>query len=168
MIPAVVGVNLFPRVARGGPDEMSAGVFRSFFLLYAGFCLLTVPLAPVVYPRALRRGLRRRRRPVLVARCPACSALGMLTVLSHHFAGRGFPLEAMLVWFVGLAVNVAMNLRCSTRTALDRVALVQRRVHDPARCCTCGCSPATSAATRALRPSPRETVRFVRVALSRR
>ena len=34
----------------------------------------------------------------------------MLTILSQHFAGRGFPIQAALVWFVGLGVNLAINL----------------------------------------------------------
>ena len=109
VIPAVVGVNLFPRVARGGPDEMSAGVFRSFFLLYAAFCALTVPLAPLAI-RVLFGPAYDDAVVLYWWLVPGIFSLGMLTVLSHHFAGRGFPLEAVLVWFVGLAVNVAMNV----------------------------------------------------------
>jgi O-antigen/teichoic acid export membrane protein len=32
----------------------------------------------------------------------------MLSILSQHFAGRGFPREAMLVWFPGLAINLGI------------------------------------------------------------
>ena len=41
---------------------------------------------------------------------PGVFSLGMLTILSNHFAGRGFPLEAALIWVGGLAVNLAINL----------------------------------------------------------
>jgi O-antigen/teichoic acid export membrane protein len=34
----------------------------------------------------------------------------MLTVLAHHFAGRGYPREAAAIWFVGLALNIAINV----------------------------------------------------------
>jgi O-antigen/teichoic acid export membrane protein len=41
---------------------------------------------------------------------PGVLSLGLVTVLSQHFAGRGFPFQAMAVWFIGLAVNLAINL----------------------------------------------------------
>ena len=41
---------------------------------------------------------------------PGVFSLGLVTVLSNHFAGRGFPLQAMAVWLVGLAVNLSINL----------------------------------------------------------
>jgi O-antigen/teichoic acid export membrane protein len=166
VIPAVVGVNLFPRVARGGPDEMSAGVFRSFFLLYAAFCALTVPLAPL----AIRVLFGPEYDDAVVLYwwlVPGIFSLGMLTVLSHHFAGRGFPLEAVLVWFVGLAVNLAMNVLlldaygtwiASLSSSVAYTILLLLHVRMFAR---------DVGGYRALRPSPRETVRFVRVALSR-
>jgi O-antigen/teichoic acid export membrane protein len=166
VIPAVVGVNLFPRVARGGPDEMSAGVFRSFFLIYAALCLITVPLAPV--------GIHVLFGPAFDDATelywwlvPGVFALGMLTVLSHHFAGRGFPLEAMLVWFVGLAVNLAINLTlleshgtwiASLASSIAYGVLFGLHVRMFAR---------DVGGYAALRPSARETARFLRVALSR-
>ena len=45
---------------------------------------------------------------------PGVFSLGLVTVLSHHFAGRGFPLQALTVWFIGLAVNLAIILASST------------------------------------------------------
>lgn len=166
VIPAVVGVNLFPRIARGGTDDMSAAIFRSFFLLYAGFCLLTVPLAPL----GIRVLFGAEFDDAVVLYwwlVPGIFALGMLTVLSHHFAGRGFPIEALLVWFVGLAINVAMNLALldaygtfiaslSSSVAYAILLLLHMRMF--AR---------DVGGYAALRPSVGETVRFVRAALSR-
>jgi O-antigen/teichoic acid export membrane protein len=166
VIPAVVGVNLFPRVARGGPDEMSAGVFRSFFLLYGAVCLITVPLAPLAI-RVLFGADFDDAVELYWWLVPGIFSLGMLTVLSHHFAGRGFPLEAMLVWFVGLAVNLALNLTlleahgtwiASLASSVAYTVLLVLHVRMFAR---------DVGGYAALRPSPRETVRFVRVALSR-
>jgi O-antigen/teichoic acid export membrane protein len=166
MIPTVVGVNLFPRIARGAPDEMSAGVFRSFFLIYAAFCLVSVPLAPVFIPALFGAGFDDAVELYWWI-LPGVFSLGMLTVLSHHFAGRGFPLEAMLVWFVGLGVNVAMNLLlleqhgtwvASLSASVAYTVLLLLHVRMFAR---------DVGGYAALRPSPRETARFVRVALSR-
>jgi O-antigen/teichoic acid export membrane protein len=166
VIPAVVGVNLFPRIARGAPDEMSAGVFRSFFLIYAAFCLLTAPLAPVFIPALFGSGFDGAAELYWWI-LPGIFSLGMLTVLSHHFAGRGFPLEAMLVWFVGLGVNVAINLLfladhgtwvASLSASVAYTVLLLLHVRMFAR---------DVGGYAVLRPSPRETVRFVRVALSR-
>lgn len=166
VIPAVVGVNLFPRIARGGSDEISAGVFRSFFLLYGGLCLLTIPLAPV-FIRLLFGPAFDDAVVLYWWLVPGIFSLGMLTVLSNHFAGRGFPLEAMLVWFVGLAVNVAMNLAllkahgtwiASLASTVAYTVLMVLHVRMFAR---------DVGGYAVLRPSARETVRFVRVALSR-
>jgi O-antigen/teichoic acid export membrane protein len=166
VIPAVVGVNLFPRIARGGPDEMSAAIFRSFFLLYGGFCIVTAALAPVAIPVLFGPGFD-DAVALYWWLVPGIFALGMLTVLSHHFAGRGFPLEAMLVWFVGLAVNVAMNLLllddhgtwiASLSASVAYTVLLLLHVRMFAR---------DVGGYAVLRPSPREMVQFVRVALSR-
>ena len=98
---------------------------------------------------------------------PGIFSLGMLTVLSHHFAGRGFPLEAMLVWFVGLAINIGVNLLflaehgtwiASLSATVAYVVLLLLHMRMFAR---------DVGGYAALRPSPRETVQFVRVALSR-
>ena len=43
VLPMVIGLNLFPRVARGDPDQATAEVFRSVFVLYGLVCLATVP-----------------------------------------------------------------------------------------------------------------------------
>jgi O-antigen/teichoic acid export membrane protein len=166
VIPAVVGVNLFPRVARGGPDEMSAGVFRSFFLIYGALCLVTVPLAPVAI-RVLFGAEFDDAVELYWWLVPGIFSLGMLTVLSHHFAGRGFPLEAMLVWFVGLGVNLALNLTlldehgtwiASMASSVAYTVLLVLHVRMFAR---------DMGGYAALRPSARETARFLRVALSR-
>ena len=45
VIPMVISLNLFPRVARGDPTQASAEVFRSTAVLYGLLCLVTVPLA---------------------------------------------------------------------------------------------------------------------------
>ena len=166
VIPAVVGVNLFPRIARGAPDEMSAGVFRSFFLIYAALCLVSAPFAPLFIP-ALFGAEFGDAAELYWWILPGVFSLGMLTVLSHHFAGRGFPLEAMLVWFVGLGVNVAMNLLlledhgtwvASLSASVAYTILLLLHVRMFAR---------DVGGYAAFRPSPRETMRFVRVALSR-
>ena len=41
---------------------------------------------------------------------PGIFCLGLLTILSQHFAGRGYPVEAMAIWIFGLALNIALNL----------------------------------------------------------
>ena len=45
VIPMVISLNLFPRVARGDPTQASAEVFRSIAVLYGLLCLVTIPLA---------------------------------------------------------------------------------------------------------------------------
>jgi O-antigen/teichoic acid export membrane protein len=107
LLPSVVALNLFPRIARGEPHERSAAVFRSLTLLFALLCLVTVPFAgPGI--RLLFGGAFQPAVGIYFWMLPGIFAYGMLNVLSYHFAGRGFPLEAMLIWIPGLVLNLVL------------------------------------------------------------
>jgi O-antigen/teichoic acid export membrane protein len=118
LLPAVVALNLFPRIAAGDESSDTGMVFRSLALIYALLCLAIVPfLGPVIevfYGPSFAGA---------VGLCywllPGIYAYGMVTVLSYHFAGRGFPLRALTVWVIGAAVNflVAIPLLASHRGA---------------------------------------------------
>jgi len=107
LLPSVVALNLFPRIARGEPHERSAAVFRSLTLLFALLCLITVPIAGpgirLVFGQAFAPAV-----PIYYWLLPGIFAYGMVNVLSYHFAGRGFPLEAVLIWIPGLILNVVL------------------------------------------------------------
>jgi O-antigen/teichoic acid export membrane protein len=108
VLPMVVALNLFPRVARSGAHEQTAEVFRSLAVLYGAVCLLTIPLAqaiPLVFGEAFEGSIS-----LYYWLLPGIYCLGLLTVLAHHFAGRGYPREAAAIWFVGLALNIAINV----------------------------------------------------------
>lgn len=109
VLPTVVGLILLPRVAAGAGDEVTAAVFRVTGLLYGVLCLVTIPLAGPAVRLAFGAPFAGSVNLYLWL-LPGIYSLGMTTVLANHFAGRGFPREAMLVWFAGLAVNLAMNL----------------------------------------------------------
>jgi O-antigen/teichoic acid export membrane protein len=104
LLPTVVALNLFPRVARGDESGDTGAVFRSLTLVYGLACLAIIPiLGPLIkflYGAAFSGA---------VGLCywllPGIYAYGMVSVLSYHFAGRGFPLSALLVWLAGVAVN---------------------------------------------------------------
>jgi O-antigen/teichoic acid export membrane protein len=166
LLPTVIGLNLFARIARGGPDEMSAEVFRSVAAVYGLFCLVSVPLAaPAI--SVLFGASFEPATELYYWIVPGAFSLGMLTILSHHFAGRGFPLEAMLIWFVGLAINLAINIVfladkgtyiASLSSSIAYTILLFLHVRLFAR---------QSGGYSALRPRLREVVRFVRVAVTR-
>jgi O-antigen/teichoic acid export membrane protein len=109
VIPLVIGLNVFPRVAGGADVTTSAAVFRLVTLVYGAIVILSVilvgPVISLLYGSAFdaSAGLYRWL-------APGVFSLGLVTVLSYHFAGRGFPLQALLVWFIGLGVNLAINL----------------------------------------------------------
>ncbi len=167
LLPIAVAVNLFPRVARGGSTETSAEVFRALALLYGVLCLATVPLAgPAI--DALFGPDFEEATTLYLWLLPGIFCLGMLSVLSHHFAGRGFPLEAMLVWFVGLGLNLALNLLflrsggtyvAALSSSIAYAVLLVLHVRLFAR---------EAGSYGALRPRIGETARMLRVALSRR
>lgn len=109
VVPTAFAVNLFPRVARGGTAERTAEVFRRLAILFAGLCVIAVVLArpaiSIVYGHRFTEAAT-----LFYWLVPGTFCLGMLNVLAHHFAGRGYPLGAVLVWFGGLAVNLTLNL----------------------------------------------------------
>lgn len=109
VIPAVIATNLFARVSRGLGDDATASVFRFVALVYGAVCVLAAlvaaPLISLLYGGAFAPAAE-----LFWALAPGLLCLGLLNVLAQHFAGRGFPLEAMLVWFAGLALNLAINL----------------------------------------------------------
>jgi O-antigen/teichoic acid export membrane protein len=107
LLPVVVALNLFPRIARGDEATDTGAVFRSLTLIYAAVCLAMVPLLgpaiKVLYGEQFSGAIG-----ICYWLLPGIFAYGMVSVLSYHFAGRGFPLEALLVWFAGVAVNFAI------------------------------------------------------------
>jgi O-antigen/teichoic acid export membrane protein len=108
VLPMVVALNLFPRVARSGTHGQTAEVFRSIAMLYGALCLLTIPAAqaiPLVFGDRFEGSIS-----LYYWLLPGIFCLGMLTILANHFAGRGYPKEAAAIWFVGLALNVAINV----------------------------------------------------------
>jgi O-antigen/teichoic acid export membrane protein len=109
VVPTAFATNLFPRVARGSPTEMSASVFRIVAAVYGVLCLIATALAGTAIT-VLYGSRFLPAENLFFWLVPGTFCLGMLTVLSQHFAGRGFPLQAMLVWFIGLSVNLALNL----------------------------------------------------------
>jgi O-antigen/teichoic acid export membrane protein len=109
LLPVVIGVNLFPRLARGEGDELSASVFRIVFVLYGALCLVSVPLAgPGIH--LLFGAQFDGATDLYYWIVPGIFSLGMLTILSHHFAGRGYPMQAMVIWIIGLVLNLALNV----------------------------------------------------------
>ena len=108
VLPMVVALNLFPRVARSDSHGQTAEVFRSLAVLYGALCLLTIPAAqaiPLVFGERFDGSIS-----LYYWLLPGVFCLGLLTILAHHFAGRGYPPEAAAIWFVGLGLNVAINV----------------------------------------------------------
>jgi O-antigen/teichoic acid export membrane protein len=109
LLPTVVGLNLFPRVARGAGADSTAWVFRIMFVLYGAFCLISIPLAaPGI--RLVFGSDFADATELYYWIVPGVFCLGMLTILSHHFAGRGFPIQAAVIWIGGLALNLGINV----------------------------------------------------------
>jgi O-antigen/teichoic acid export membrane protein len=166
IIPAVIGTNLFPRVARGGGTAASVHVFRCMAVLYGLLCLVTVPLVgPAI---DLLYGSRFAPAANLYYwLVPGIFSLGMLTLISNHFAGRGFPLQAMLVWFVGLAVNVALNLSLLKAHGVVVASIASSLAYGLLLVLHIRLFAADAGGYRVLVPSFSETWAFVRTAVSR-
>jgi O-antigen/teichoic acid export membrane protein len=109
LLPTVVALNLFPRVARGDPTGDTAAAFRSVSLVYGVICLATIPLAgPAIH--VLFGNSFSEAVTIYYWMLPAIFSYGMVSVLAYHFAAHGFPIEALLVWVPGLVLNFALVL----------------------------------------------------------
>jgi O-antigen/teichoic acid export membrane protein len=107
LFPSVVAINLFPRVARGGHFEQSAAAFRTVGVLYALFCLVSIPLVGPGIDLLFGDEFSGATQ-IFYWMLAGIYCYGLINILAYHFAGRGFPLEAMLIWFPGLALNLAI------------------------------------------------------------
>ena len=166
VLPTVVALNLFPRVARGDPTQASAEVFRSVAVLYGLFCLATVPVAGIAI-RAFFGSEFDGATSLYYWLLPGIYSLGLLTILSHHFAGRGFPRQAMAFWFVGLALNLALNLAFLPGRGAWVAALVSSITYTVLLVLHMWLFAREAGGFGALRPRAGEVVRFVRIAVSR-
>jgi O-antigen/teichoic acid export membrane protein len=166
VLPAVVGINLFPRVAESGESQETAEVFRSVAVLYGLVCLATIPLAdPAI--RLFFGDAFAGSISLYYWLLPGIYCLGMLTILAHHFAGRGYPTEAAVVWLVGLAINLAINVAflpgrgawvASLASSIAYAVLLVLHIRLFVR---------ETGSYGALRPRMREVVGFVRTAFAR-
>jgi O-antigen/teichoic acid export membrane protein len=109
LVPTAVALNLFPRIAGGASTALTGSLVRITAIVYGLLCLVSAPLAALAIPYVFGSAFR-DAVPLFFWILPGIFSLGMQTVLSHHFAGRGFPIEAMAIWFVGLILNLAINL----------------------------------------------------------
>lgn len=109
LFPMVVGLNLFPRVARSRGTAQTAEVFRVTAVVYGAGCLIVAvlasPLVLVVYGREFADAVS-----LLLWLLPGTFSLGMVTLLSYHFAGRGYPLQLIVYWGVALVLNLGANV----------------------------------------------------------
>lgn len=161
LLPTVVALNLFPRIARGDELSDTGSVFRSLTLVYGLGCIALIPiLGPVI--RLLYGNAFAGAIGISYWLLPGMFAYGMVSVLSYHFAGRGFPLRVLTVWVIGVIVNfgiafplLARHSRPATAAVAISVAyLVILALH-------MRMFAAESGGWNTLIPKPRETGRLV-------
>jgi O-antigen/teichoic acid export membrane protein len=166
VLPMVIGLNLFPRVARGDPAQASAEVFRSVAVLYGLFCVATVPVAGLGI-RAFFGSNFEGATSLYYWLLPGIFSLGLLTILSQHFAGRGFPPQLMAIWFVGLALNLALNVAFLPGRGAWVAALTSSVTYFVLLVLHMWLFAREAGGYGVMRPRLGEVVRFVRVAFSR-
>lgn len=109
LLPVAVGFNLFARVARGSGIAFTALVLRHVAVAFALVCalafLLAGPVIRLLYGDAFTPAVELFRWLL-----PGAYALGLLSILSQHFAGSNYPPKLIVLWIAGLAVNLAINI----------------------------------------------------------
>jgi hypothetical protein len=93
--------------------------------------------------------------------------MGMLTILTQHFIGRGFPIQAVAVWSAGLAVNLALNVAFLSTHGTYIAPLSSTVAYTLVLALYVRLFAREMGSYGPLVPRPGETVRFVRVALGR-
>jgi O-antigen/teichoic acid export membrane protein len=108
VFPSAISTNNLTRVARGALDTATARVFRFVAVIYGLMVLVAIPLAApaidVIFGAKFHASVR-----MFYWLLPGTFSLGMLTILSSHFAGRGYPARATVIWGAGLALNIIAN-----------------------------------------------------------
>ena len=84
-------------------------MFGSLLLPYGLLCLIVGVAANVLVPALFGHAYV---ESVLLLRwlLPGTFALGLLTILSYHFAGIGYPTASIVVWALGLVANLGLNV----------------------------------------------------------
>jgi O-antigen/teichoic acid export membrane protein len=98
---------------------------------------------------------------------PGIYAYGMVSILSSYFVGRGFPRAVILVWVFGIALNVALNLIFLPGRGAWVASLSSSISYGILLVLHMWLFSREAGGFGALRPRPREVVRFVRVALNK-
>jgi O-antigen/teichoic acid export membrane protein len=109
LIPMAIGMNLFVRIARGRRADFTGAVFGSLLVPYGVLCLGVGIAAHMLLVTVFGHAYV---GSVLLLRwlLPGTFALGLLAIVSYHYAGIGYPTASILVWLAGLLANIALNV----------------------------------------------------------
>lgn len=166
VLPAVVGANLFPRIAAGAAQGTTALAFRTIGLLHGVVCAVTVLAAdPVI--RVLYGSEFQESAALFVWLAPGLWALGMTNILLADFSGRGFPRQAVLLWVPGLGLNLAINLLFLNEHGTYVAALSSSIAYGALLLLHVRLFAREGGGYRALVPRPRETVAILAGSLRR-
>lgn len=158
--------RVHPRHTRHARDTGDRLWHRAAPVLYGLVCLATIPAAgPAI--RALFGDEFEGATSLYYWLLPGIYSLGMLTILSHHFAGRGFPRQALMIWFVGLALNLALDFAFLPGRGAWVAALASSVAYAVLLVLHMWLFAREAGGFGAMRPRPGEVIRFVRVAFSR-
>ena len=154
VLPMVIGLNLLTRVARGDPDQATAEIFRSVFVLYGLVCLATVPVAGFGIRVIFGEGYADAESPLLLA-----AARDLLPRDAHDPLA---PLRRPRVSARGhgdLVRGASPSISRSTSRSCPAAVRGSRRSPRASRtrCCsrsTCGSSRATRAGSASCDPAP--------------
>lgn len=111
LLPMSIGTVLFPRIARDrvGEGHLTLKVCRYAVPLMASVCLATGLLArPIIvglYGPAFAGSV-----PPLLWLLPGVFLLSIEAIVANDLAGRGYPAVLVGYWFLGLLLNVGLNL----------------------------------------------------------
>ena len=110
MLPAVIGMLLFPRVASAQDPrgEFAIQVTRHVTFVMLIVCAAAAAgsfLLPLIYgPRFAEATIQ------LLILLPGVCLVGIESVLVQHFTGTGLPVAIPMFWLITLVLNLGLNL----------------------------------------------------------
>ena len=111
MLPATVGLLLFPKLLQIEKSQRWATMWRIFWGLAAMMLVilgLVAALAPWIVP--LLFGQSFARAAILTQTLmPSVFVVSLLSVLSQYLAAEGFPRTQVLAWLIGLILQTCLS-----------------------------------------------------------
>jgi len=109
MVPLVVALNLYPRILGATGPDLTVQTIRTLAPCYLALCAAVAavasPLITTLYGHEFDPSV-----PLFWWLAPGAFCMGMLNLVTYHYAANGYPTQIVGFWAVALVINLAINV----------------------------------------------------------